>query len=119
MRYRLTFTTEAREALRSLESTTDRSPDMLMNESKQFRLLGPDGFYLSSTPGLLGGHRKTRVYGRMDCRAALRALARGGYREHRVFFADEATAIACGYRPCGTCMLEAYARWKAAQATAR
>jgi methylphosphotriester-DNA--protein-cysteine methyltransferase len=32
---------------------------------------------------------------------------------HRVFFADEATAIAAGYRPCARCMPEAYRLWKA------
>jgi methylphosphotriester-DNA--protein-cysteine methyltransferase len=31
---------------------------------------------------------------------------------HRVFFADEATAIAAGYRPCGACLRERYAEWK-------
>jgi methylphosphotriester-DNA--protein-cysteine methyltransferase len=34
---------------------------------------------------------------------ALRAIANGGYVSHRVFFADEPTAIAAGYRPCGVC----------------
>jgi len=34
----------------------------------------------------------------------VRAIARGGYRRHRVSFADEATAITAGYRPCGTCV---------------
>ncbi len=31
---------------------------------------------------------------------ALRAIANGGYVSYRVFFADEAAAIAAGYRPC-------------------
>jgi methylphosphotriester-DNA--protein-cysteine methyltransferase len=30
-----------------------------------------------------------------------------------VFFADEATARAAGYRPCFTCMREEYRAWKA------
>jgi methylphosphotriester-DNA--protein-cysteine methyltransferase len=33
-----------------------------------------------------------------------------------VFFADEATAIAAGYRPCATCLPEAYEQWKAKSA---
>jgi methylphosphotriester-DNA--protein-cysteine methyltransferase len=33
---------------------------------------------------------------------------------HRVFFADEATAIAAGYRPCAVCLPERYALWKRA-----
>ena len=63
-------------------------------------------------PGTLGGHRKGRLYGRLDCPAALRAIARGGYVRDRVFFADEQTAIAAGYRPCAVCLPEKYARWK-------
>jgi methylphosphotriester-DNA--protein-cysteine methyltransferase len=66
----------------------------------------------SDTPGMLGGHRRTRIYGKLDCRAALRAIARGGYVKQRVFFADEASAIAAGYRPCAVCMPAEYAKWK-------
>jgi len=57
---------------------------------------------------MLGGNRRGRIYGRLDCPAALRALARGGYLANRVFFLDEATAIAAGYRPCKVCLL----RWR-------
>ncbi|MDP4128201.1 MAG: Ada metal-binding domain-containing protein, partial [Bacillota bacterium] len=32
--------------------------------------------------------------------------------KHRVFFADEETAIAAGYRPCARCMPKEYAEWK-------
>jgi methylphosphotriester-DNA--protein-cysteine methyltransferase len=45
----------------------------------------------------------------------LRWIAKGFYVRHRVFFADEATAIAAGYRPCARCMPEAYRRWKVAR----
>ncbi|WP_433678473.1 Ada metal-binding domain-containing protein [Nocardia sp. CA-119907] len=69
--------------------------------------------YASPTPGRYGGHRRGKLYGRLDCPSALRALARGHYRAHRVFFADEATAIAAGYRPCAVCLPSAYAAWKA------
>jgi AraC family transcriptional regulator of adaptative response / DNA-3-methyladenine glycosylase II len=31
---------------------------------------------------------------------------------HRVFFADEPTAIAAGYRPCASCLPERYAAWR-------
>jgi hypothetical protein len=68
--------------------------------------------YASPQPGTLGGHRRGRIYGRLDCRAALRALARGGYSRQRVFFRDEATAVAAGYRPCAVCMPAEYAYWK-------
>jgi hypothetical protein len=67
---------------------------------RTYTLLGPDGQpYQSSTPGTLGGHRRESLYGRLDCRSAQRAIARGHYVRHRVFFADEAAAIAAGYRP--------------------
>ena len=79
-----------------------------------FTLLGPDGRpYRSRRPGVLGGHRRSRIYGRLDCPSALRAIERGGYVAHRVFFASEDDAIAAGYRPCAVCMPEDYARWKA------
>jgi len=82
--------------------------------SRIWRLLGADGrCYQSDAPGALGGHRGTRIYGRLDCRAAARALARGGYRSKRVFFLDESAARAAGYRPCAVCMPAEYARWKA------
>ena len=67
--------------------------------------------------GTIGGHRKTRIYGRLDCPSALRAIANGGYVAHRVFFADEAAAIAAGYRPCARCMPDAYRAWKAGAST--
>jgi methylphosphotriester-DNA--protein-cysteine methyltransferase len=81
---------------------------------KQYRLIGADGReYLSPTPGTLGGHRRTKGYGRLDCRVALSWIAKGHYVKHRVFFADEAAAIAAGYRPCAVCMPEEYRAWKA------
>jgi methylphosphotriester-DNA--protein-cysteine methyltransferase len=67
--------------------------------------------------GTFGGHRKTRIYGRLDCPSALRAIARGGYVTHRVFFAAEAAAVAAGYRPCARCMPERYKEWKASAST--
>ena len=81
---------------------------------RPYTLIGIEGEMIASaTPGLLGGNRRLRIYGRLDCPSAVRALPRG-YASHRVFFADEATAVAAGYRPCGSCMRAEYARWKAA-----
>jgi hypothetical protein len=80
---------------------------------EQYRLLGPAGPYLSETPGTLGGNGHQKIYGRLDCSSARRAVGKGDtYQRHRVFFADEATAIACGYRPCGNCMKAAYRSWR-------
>ena len=85
-------------------------------EEKLYRLIGADGKeYLSRAPGTMGGHRKLKIYGRLDCPNALRHIANGHYVKHRVFFADEQTAIAAGYRPCGVCMKEAYKAWKSTQ----
>ena len=83
-------------------------------EVRSWKLIGADGAdFTSPVRGKLGGHRKTKIYGRLDCRAASQAIARGGYVTHRVFFRDEKTAIAAGFRPCAVCMPEKYARWKA------
>jgi hypothetical protein len=82
---------------------------------KTYRLVGVDGVeVLSTSPGTLGGHRRTRVYGRFDCPRSLRWIARGHYVRHRVFFADEETAIAAGYRPCARCLPARYRSWKQA-----
>ncbi|MEU9115696.1 Ada metal-binding domain-containing protein [Streptomyces sp. NPDC048483] len=79
-----------------------------------YTLTGRDGRpYVSPTPGSLGGYRPGRLYGRLDCPSALRALARGHYVRHRVFFTDEETAVAAGYRPCAVCLPRRYSRWKA------
>lgn len=51
-----------------------------------YRLLGPDGFYESRTPGTLGGNGNDRIYGRLDCGTALASIRRypGAYASHRV-----------------------------------
>jgi metal binding Ada-like protein len=80
---------------------------------RRYRLLGPDGFYTSAKPGTLGGHSRQGVYGRLDCPVALSLIRRGRAKvEYRVFFADESTARASGYRPCGACLREEYRAWK-------
>jgi methylphosphotriester-DNA--protein-cysteine methyltransferase len=71
--------------------------------------------YFSSEPGLFGGYRRKKIYGRLDCKSANRAIAKGGYVKYRVFFKDEETAIKAGYRPCAKCMPEKYSEWKKGQ----
>lgn len=84
--------------------------------TRSYTLVGPDGSALvSDAPGTLGGHRRSRIYGRLDCRSTRRAIARGGYVRHRVFFADEAAAVATGYRPCAVCLPGPYQAWRARQ----
>jgi hypothetical protein len=93
-------------------STTPTAP------SRLFTLLDAGGQrLLSSTSGTLGGHRRSKIYGRLDCPAAARSIAAGGYVAHRVFFADEFTAVAAGYRPCAVCMPERYQSWKTRRRT--
>jgi hypothetical protein len=83
--------------------------------AKTYKLLGPDGrFYDSPSKGRLGGNGRMKIYGRLDCPSALRAVSRGQtYQRHRVFFADEDSAVAAGFRPCAVCMRAAYDTWKA------
>jgi hypothetical protein len=82
--------------------------------SRTWTLLDSSGKpYQSPAPGTLGGHRRQRIYGQLDCRAARQAIARGGYVTQRVFFIDEPTAKAAGYRPCAACMPVEYKAWKA------
>jgi uncharacterized protein len=77
--------------------------------TQTWTLLGPDGKpYASRRRGTLGGHRRTRIYGRLDCPAARRAIARGGYVAHRFFFLNEDHARAAGYRPCRVCLPETH-----------
>ena len=68
---------------------------------KTYKLLGADGkFYQSETKGCFGGHCKDKIHGRLDCKGAARWIAKGFYVKQRVFFADEETAVAAGFRPC-------------------
>ncbi len=79
---------------------------------KIFKLLDASGTTINSyKPGTLGGNRNSKIYGKLDCSAANSALDKG-YAKHRVFFADESTAMVAGYRPCGSCLRESYLDWK-------
>lgn len=83
---------------------------------KMYKLLGADGkLYESETPGEHGGNGKLKIYGRLDCGSALSSMKRypGEYQKHRVFFADEKTALAAGYRPCGNCLRKKYQEYMA------
>jgi len=88
----------------------------MADEAKKYKLLGADGkVYLSDTPGTYGGNGKLKIYGRLDCPSALSTIRRfpGSYEKSRVFFADEKTALAAGFRPCGNCLREKYKEYMA------
>src|SRR6266852_5588404 len=82
---------------------------------KRYRLLGADGdSYYSFNKGRFGGNGRGKIYGQLDCPSALRAIEQGQtYEQYRVFFVDERTAIAAGFRPCEICMRQAYKKWQA------
>lgn len=56
----------------------------------------------------MGEYKVKKIYSRLDCPSAKRYMEKWKYVKNRVFFADEETAIAAGYRPCGICMKEEY-----------
>ena len=81
--------------------------------SKRYLLLNAQGVgFYSSQPGRFGGHRRSKIYGKLDCPSALSWIARGHYVTHRVFFRDGRTARQAGYRPCAKCLPDRYAAWK-------
>ena len=102
-----------RELLPVLPERAQETEDSRNVPAESVKALTETGFFRLLQPGRFGGHRKSRIYGRLDCPAALRAIVGGGYAAHRVFFADEQTAVAAGYRPCAVCLPGAYAAWKA------
>lgn len=78
---------------------------------KQYKLTDANGnIYLSETPGTFGDNDKLKIYGRLDYLSALSTIKRfpGSYEKSRVFFADEKTALAAGYRPCVNCLKAKY-----------
>lgn len=50
---------------------------------------------------VFGGYKKAKIYGLLNCSSGKRMKV-----ENRVFFSDEAEALANGYRPCGNCLPE-------------
>ena len=84
---------------------------------KRFHLMGADGeIYESPTPGELSGNRKLKTYGLLNCGLPACAFPDRGLPPNqpkiRIFFADEDSAIAAGYRPCGGCLPQRYQQWK-------
>ncbi|MEM9337968.1 MAG: Ada metal-binding domain-containing protein [Bacteroidota bacterium] len=55
----------------------------------------------------LGGNKKLKIYGRLNCRSGKRMN-----QQNRVFFIHEEEAVEAGYRPCSHCMRAEYKKWK-------
>lgn len=109
---------EGQDSLRVFDPSDGETVELFTDfrVQRQYSLIGCDGKpYLSYSPGTLGGHRKLKIYGQLDCPSAKRHIDNGHYVAHRVFFPDEDTAIAAGYRPCSVCMRKAYLAWKEKQ----
>ena len=110
-----------REYLLSNDDTKKRYRQLLINSKNNFLRYGITDYklrnklnneYVSKIPGTFGGNKNLKIYGKLDCPSALRWIAKGYYIDNRVFFSDEETAIAAGYRPCGRCMKKQYELWK-------
>ena len=111
----------SREYLLSNEDTKKRYKLLLKNVRENFLSYGGKEYFLvsednlpikSKIPGTLGGNKKLKIYGKLDCPSALRYISEGKYTSNRVFFEDEASAIKAGYRPCAVCMNKEYKEWK-------
>ena len=109
-----------REYLLSNEDTKKRyklllervKENFLKYGKKDYKLLTKSGTVLSKVPGTLGGNKKLKIYGKLDCKSALNWLKKGYYVDNRVFFQSEEVAQELGYRPCGVCMKKEYKLWK-------
>ncbi len=75
--------------------------DVALNNNKPLRSLIRRGAIT------LGGNPKLKIYGLLSCNSGKRLQIK-----NRVFFKDEADAIAEGFRPCGHCMRDKYQEWK-------
>lgn len=110
-----------REYLLSNEDTKNRYKKLLINVKNNFIRYGTADYrlrdidnnqYISKIPGTFGGNEKLKIYGKFDCSSALYWISKGQYVNNRVFFPDEESAIAAGYRPCARCMKKEYKLWK-------
>lgn len=110
-----------RDYLLSSSDTKNRYQILLENVKNNFIEIGTKTYNLTSSgnktyqskiPGTLGGNKRLKIYGKLDCPSALRHIANGYYIKNRVFFENEEIAIKAGYRPCGICMKKEYKEWK-------
>lgn len=102
---------DTKERYLLLLNSLKRKMDNINN--KTYKLIDSNGIeYDSKYPGTFGGNKKLKIYGKLDCSSAKRWIEKGYYINNRVFFENEETAIAAGYRPCAICMPDRYKVWK-------
>jgi len=110
-----------REYLLSNEDTKERyltllkivKDNFLTHGKKEYKIIDSNNKeHISKIPGTLGGNKKIKTYGKLDCYSALYWISKGYYIYNRVFFDNEKNAIEAGYRPCAKCMKKEYKDWK-------
>ena len=110
-----------RDYLLSNEDTKKRYIILLNNIKDNFKRYGEYEYklidennneYISKIPGMFGGNKKLKIYGKIDCPSALMWIKKGFYINNRVFFENEEIAVKAGYRPCAKCMPDEYNKWK-------
>jgi len=65
---------------------------------KKYLILKEGKLIKSDVPGTLAGHKKLKIFGRLDCLSGMRMK-----KENRIFFHSMKDAIKQGYRPCKKC----------------
>lgn len=64
----------------------------------KYKILENGQVILSDILGKYAGHKKYRIFGRLDCKSGMKIK-----KENRVFFHTLEDAVLHGYRPCGNC----------------
>jgi len=63
-----------------------------------YKILENGQIVLSDVPGKYAGHKKYKIFGRLDCKSGMKMK-----KENRVFFHTLEDAVLHGYRPCRNC----------------
>jgi len=66
---------------------------------KKYRVINEQGKEVwTTTPGVFGGYRPRKIYGRLDCKIGMRMK-----KENRIFFSSRQAALNADYRACKNC----------------
>jgi len=63
-----------------------------------YKILENGLIVLSDIPGKYAGHKKYKIFGRLDCKSGMRMK-----KDNRIFFHELEDAVLHGYRPCRNC----------------